>query len=214
MLADSKSNDALEQPTIELLATDVFGFAQTGTRVPLNVNASFRGSPEPTFQSGITVSHWFGQVLYATQPGWVYLDELQDGLSFMGADNTVESFTMGYYYSSIPNFHALIWTVLNTHNFSPSSDLWYEVSHWRMSPNFRPDTFIIFNVWPNNTFATIGSFAQTGAEQSVFNHYAFVYDKDAGQFMMYFNGGIKTSISLPNLQVSGSQGGYETIITS
>ena len=171
--ADRAYSQSLEQPTIELLATEVFGFAQTGAREPLNVSAAFRGSPLPTFQSGVTRSHWFGQVLYATQPGWVYLDEPSDGLQFMGTDNTVQSFTMGFYYSGIATYHSWMWTILNTHNFSPTTDMYTFPEHWRLMASFSIGSLNMNNVDSTNTVFLLDSFALTTEQQTQFNHYAF-----------------------------------------
>ena len=87
----------LEQPDIEFLVTDKFGFFHTGKRSLPGLTIAIQGSPLPTFESHQCNSILYGQGIHINQTGYVYLDVSGDDLNFGGNSTIMDSFTLGYY---------------------------------------------------------------------------------------------------------------------
>ena len=200
---------SLEQPTIEFLATDVFGIVQTGSRPMPGLVAHYYGSPQPTFQSNFQLSPLFGQALLEDGNGWVYLDMPGDELSFSGSDTTITSFTMGCYVLVSETFGDIL-TVIVPHEFGDS-----EISS---HSNYR---FYIY-VDPSSKVATLLQSNSIGTQNSWANcvvssmqgwlHIAFVYDQSTSILKTYMDGKLACSATMQT-QSCCSNGAYESTFT-
>jgi len=88
----------LERPTLEFLATSVFGIVQSGSREIPNLKVTPRSSAKVTLHSKRSRTPLFGEALKTVSPGFVYLDAPADELSFTGATDLLGSFTLSAFF--------------------------------------------------------------------------------------------------------------------
>ena len=196
----------MEQPTIEFLATDVFGIVQTGSRPMPGLVAHYYGSPQPTFQSNFQLSPLFGQALREDGNGWVYLDVPGDELSFSGSGTTITSFTMGCYVLVSETVGDIL-AVIVPHAFG-DNDMLASYSTYRF--------YIYFNTpskdasWiQSNSIGTGNSWAScVVSSMQGWLHIAFVYDQSTSILKTYMDGKLACSVTIQNAACC-SNGAYE-----
>ena len=202
------------QPEIEFLATDKFGFVQTGSRTLLNLSATSMGNGH-TFQSNRTKSTLFGQALKTQQYGCVYLDVADDSLSFTGNNNTVTAFTVGAYLwgEGAAVLNDMTWTAIVPHGFSAAGDMYPQFTLWRMSLYCvsQNDFAYILTTNPAGTGTNIvsGNNLITGdVLKSGWFHLAFTYDplENGGTIRAYYNGQLNVTRSNSKIYAFGANG--------
>ena len=114
--------NTLPQPEIELLATDLFQFTQTGSRSMSPLTVKFQGSPVPSYQPSYVNSELFGAPIKTGGGGWIYIDAPGNELSFTGSSTTLTSFTLGVYYY-MGSAGSVTWSIITQHNLA-TGDYW------------------------------------------------------------------------------------------
>ena len=178
----------LERPSIEFLATEKFGFMQTGSKVISGLVVNFRNTPIPTFQSNIIKSELFGQIMYMQSPGYVYVDSAGTEFTFSGASETLTSFTVGMYVYATSSRNAM-WIQVSNHGFTKVPP--YSVSDFRIHLHGVWDGSGMLNVVANsNGQGNVEGYRYYGGSdvQNGWVHVMTSFDATTGSMKIHFNG--------------------------
>ena len=189
------NGEKLQQPEIELLVTNKFGFTPTGSRTLTGLTKELFGPNGYTLKSGLTLSPLFGEAVKIGTASGVHLDVTDDSLSFTGDSTSVGPFTMGIYVWGPFPYNDFSWFLIVPHSLTTSGDFYWDFQQWRLAILYYGDG-VYWGAIART--ATTGDGADYTTHQinvpdeqrSGWIHEAFTYDPSAagGTLKGYANG--------------------------
>ena len=188
----------MEQPEIEFLLTNPYGFAYSGKRNIPGLSVKIVGSPVPTFQSGKTNSDMFGEALYCDPPGYALIDAPAEELAFSGNSNEVTSFTLAFYYH-VPTTVNSVFEEITIHGYT---DEYYDWHYFRLFPEVWTDgvtaAICIRYTTPELTTPVTTWAYVPSAKMQGWVHVTFTYDRSSGNFKIYMDGQLEVQQTITN----------------
>ena len=199
----------MEQPDVEFVATNLFGYRQTGKRILTVMTVTFGGNDgSPTFD-GENYNALFGNTIQGNGKQYAFITASDYGLDFGGSPENVTEFTIGAFLNlnHSRNTDECVWTLLVissptgsqlTTGGGASGPTRRKLCFFLSDDGYPRKLKLRYNVGGSENYKELSELDKSG-----WAHFAVTYDRTYIRF--YKNGVLGISESVPNWQVNGKR---------